>query len=186
MTSQFKIYMPIMVIPSTNRQWLNQLLEQLEQLSDVVEPYTIPGATANDGGPAIISDIFKRRYAVMQMIPTHYSHVMWVDPDDLLDLDGFIESIEQLKSSPESSMLLQETKMTEDGKMTDQVGRHCCRIITPLATALRASIESYARGRNDRAYAKVVAGMGPMVRGSVIAYKWRQHTTQLSKRDPSQ
>ena len=156
--------------PRTNEIWLNELLLQLTLIPELY-PKLIKGSRFSTG-------LAVRRYEIISSLPDYFTHVMFIDPDDLIDIDGLRHAIYMLPTSTRSSLLLLEQQFREDlliGKP-----RICCRVITELGLAKEIAGLTYAKGLPDKAYAVYLHNERRVQVSSKVAYYWRRHDKQIS------
>jgi len=167
-----KIAAIILVTPTTNQPWLLALLEQIAEISELYV-HIVKGSNYS-------ATLGLRRNELIQEVPSIFTHVMFIDDDDLISVPGMQQSILELKDSLTNSLVIQEQQFNVSGLIGQP--RVCCRCITDTHLARIVARLTYAKGLPDKAYATYLLRECKVQVSSQVSYYWRRHDKQISKR----
>lgn len=167
------VYVPILTTPKTNQLWLIELTEYLKKL-DGVEYEIVDGAPSGKELPL-------RRLEIIENTDPKYTHIWFVDPDDLIEVKMIESALRQIKDSGIDGVILREQGFVDSIENLVGSPKHCCRVIAPINHAKHAGRMIYAKGLSDTAYTKYIRSIGKFRLQTAVGYYWRQHPDQLHK-----
>lgn len=171
---QIKIFVPILVIESTNPDWLAELKAQLAAMP-IFQVQEFEGAPSMDEVPA-------RRFEILKdHVPAECTHVMFVDPDDLISPAGMEHAIAQLRVPGIKGVLLKEHEFKDGFSIFKGRPHYCCRAIVEKEFNFQVAKRTLAQGLLDKAHASKLLGTRRVVPSSKVCYYWRRHDGQSNK-----
>ena len=157
-----KILIAMLVTPSTDKKLLSEAIKSILPFKPLVEIHLYKGAKAMWEVPQ------RRAEITLQIKDTFVTHLMFMDPDDLLEPAGFALALDEM--SDEGIYL----KEKEFGGLSART-KYCCRLILRMDLARELALNHRALGDSDRLSAEQAYRKYKLPKSSQVAYLWRHH-----------
>lgn len=174
------IRLAVLMIVNTDREkelsvGITDPIKSIQEGDITISLFSFPGVSSQREVPDYRSRI------ITTIDPGEYTHVLFVDPDDIIVPEGFVSSIRKMVTEGSVGILLKERMLGREHT------KHCCRIL--LETQVAQHYAPLLMGRDgvhkghphsDHRYAQEVARELRLPHGDDVAYLYRIHKEQLN------
>lgn len=160
----------VLVIVNTEKEikLFEELVDSIKSAEDnIKENFSVDILTYP--GTNTIKKVFKLRGEIISNLSDEYSHLISLDPDDLVHPKGFASAIKECAERGNKGILLKEQVFGEEWTRY----KHCCRLLIRTDLAKELVTNTLIKGFNDQAHAQCAVAKFDLPKSTEVAHLTR-------------